>query len=91
MAEIDEIVKQVELVVEQQLAPAQIVDLSVKEAEDADGDPIFRISVVFNAKEGRLDPERVLGLIRHLRNKLGSDRFPVLSFMTSEEAADAAA
>ncbi|MCY3878471.1 MAG: hypothetical protein OXF74_04735 [Rhodobacteraceae bacterium] len=91
MTEIDKVVKQV---VQKQFAPAKIVDLTVKEAEDSDGDPILRIKVIYKAKDDRLDPERVLGLIRHLREpliKLGSDRFPIVSFMTSEEAADAAA
>lgn len=72
MAKFDDVVKRV---VQEQLAPAQIVELTVEEAEDADG-----------------DPEKVLGPVRHLRkplNKLGTDRFPVLSFMTSKEASDA--
>ena len=86
----DEIVKPV---LEAQLAPARIVNLFVTEDEDADGDPILNITVVFEAENDRLDPNRVLGLIRHLReplNESGSDRFPILSFMTSEEAAHAA-
>ncbi|MDE0521499.1 MAG: hypothetical protein OXH79_06045 [Boseongicola sp.] len=81
-------------VLEEQLAPAQIVNLSVTEDEDADGEPILDIAVVFEAEDDRLDPNQVVGLIRHLRGPLieiGSDRFPILSFMTPEEAADAAA
>ena len=53
--------------------PAQIVGLTVKEAEDADGDPILRIDVVFEAAEGRLDPKKVLGLIRNLRKPLADE------------------
>lgn len=89
------IYKIVNRVVREQLAPAQIVDLTVKEAEDADGDPILRIDVVFEAAEGRLDPKKVLGLIRNLRNPLadegGSERFPVVYFTTADEASEAAA
>ena len=87
----DEFVKRV---LEEQLAPARIVDLSVKEGKDADGEPILNITVVFEAENDRLDPNQVLGLIRHLReplNEIGSDLFPILSFMTEEEAADAPA
>ncbi|MYA87923.1 MAG: hypothetical protein F4X97_05650 [Boseongicola sp. SB0662_bin_57] len=87
----DAIVKRV---LEAQLAPAQIVDLSVTEDKDVDGEPILNITVVFEAENDRLDPSQVLGLIRHLRgplHEIGSDLFPILSFMTSEEAADAAA
>ena len=81
-------------VLEAQLAPAQIVNVFVTEDDDADGEPILNITVVFEAEDNRLDPKQVLGLIRHLRgplNESGSDRFPILSFMTSEEAADATA
>ena len=91
MANIADIVKQV---VKRELAPAQIVDLTVEEAVDADGDPIWRIKVVFKVAEDRLDPEKVLGLVRHLRGRLDefdADRFPILSFMTAEEATGAAA
>ena len=91
MTKIDDEVKRV---VEQQLAPAQIVNLTVEEAEDADGDPILRIKVIFKVAENRLDPEKVLGLIRHVRKpliELGTDHFPVFSFMTADEAADATA
>ena len=91
MANIDKIVKQV---VQNQLAPARIVNLTVMEAEDVDGDPILRIEVVFKAAGDRLDPEKVLGLGPRLPKRLhkaNADRFPVFSFMTSEEAADAAA
>ena len=91
MTKIDDVVKRV---VQEQLAPAQIIGLTVEEAEDADGDPILRIEVIFEVAENRLDPEKVLGLIRHVRKpltELGADRFPVFSFMTADEAADAAA
>ena len=90
MKNIEEIVRKV---VVEQLAPAQVINLSVMEDVDADGDPIFRIAVVFNAEKDRLDPDRVVGLTRHLRNhldELAPERFPIFSFMTVEEA-DAAA
>lgn len=83
------------MIVQQQLKPAQIVDLRVTEADDADGDPILRVEVVFKVTGDRLDPEKVLGLVRHLReplqNKLNEKRFPVFSFVTEDEASDAAA
>ena len=91
MANVDKIVKQV---FQKQLAPARIVNLTVMEAEDVDGDPILRIEVVFKVAGDRLDPEKVLGLGRRLRQRLheaNTDPFPVFSFMTSEEAAEAAA
>ncbi len=91
MTKIDKVLKRV---VEEQLSPARIVRLSVEHAEEFDGDPILRISVVFKADDDRFDPEKVLGLKRHLRKSLEeveTDSFPILSYMTEAEAADAAA
>ena len=76
-------------VLKKQLAPARVLDVRVDEGFDADGDPILRIQVVYEAEQDRLDPHKVVSLIRHLRgplNKEGSEHFPVLSFMTEEEA-----
>jgi len=44
MNEFDKILKNL---VQEQLAPARIIDLHSVEAEDADGDPILRIRVVY--------------------------------------------
>ena len=64
-------------VAESQLAPVPIVDLSVVEGSDRDGEQFLRIAVVFEVK--KLDPVKVVGLQRHLRKPLESlqeDRFP---------------
>lgn len=85
MQNIDEILKKR---IQEQLAPAQIIDVISEEAEGYDGDPILNITVVFKAENDRLDPEKVLGLISHLRptlRKLKLDRFPIPYFMTPEE------
>ncbi len=45
-------------------------------------------SVVFEAENDQLDPEKVVGLARHLRptlSKLSTDCYPVFSYMTPEE------
>ena len=82
---IDETLKRI---VQHELAPAKIVDLHSEEAEDADGDPILRIMVIYEAEQNRLDPYKVLGLVEHLRVPLRTlpvDRFPILSFMIPDE------
>lgn len=87
---IDEIVRKV---VVEQLTPAKVINLYVMEDVDTDGDPFFRIAVVFNAGKDRLDPDRVVGLTRHLRNhldELAPERFPIFSFTTVGEADTAA-
>ena len=85
MQNIDQILKER---IQEKLAPAEIVEVFSEEAEDHDGDPILNIRVVFKAKNDRLDPEKVVGLVQHLQptlRKLQMDRFPIPSFMTPEE------
>ncbi|MDE2739862.1 MAG: hypothetical protein OXH47_10090 [Paracoccaceae bacterium] len=84
---IDEVLKKI---VQEVLAPARIVDLKSERAEDADGDPILRIRVVYRAENNRLDPDKVADVIGYLRDSIkkttnGLDRFPILSFTTPEE------
>jgi hypothetical protein len=90
----DSLFEAIKKVVATQLAPARIVDVSVKEDVDHDGDRILRISVVFEAEGDRLDPKKVVGLVRHLREpfeELHEDRFPLFSFMIPSEVTGAAA
>lgn len=94
MTHSERILETIKSVVEQQLAPAQVVDVSVREDVDHVGDEILRIEIVFEVEGDRLDPERVLGLARHLREpleKLHEERFPVFSFMKPDELDGAAA
>lgn len=82
---IDEILKKV---AQKQLAPARIIDLESERAKDHDGDPILRIRVVYEAKDDRLEPKKVLGLFRCLRQPLreiDADLFPIFTFMSEEE------
>ena len=91
MQEFDEILK---IRIQEQLAPAKIVEVNSEEAEDHDGDPILNIKIVFTAENDWLDPEKVLGLALHLRpmlHKLCADCYPVFSYMTPEEIEFAAA
>ncbi len=90
----DQLTKVVTSVVEEQLAPVRIVSVSVEEDIDHDGDPVLRVSVVFESEDEDLDPDRVLGLVRHLREplkELQEARFPIFSFMTPDEVDGAAA
>jgi hypothetical protein len=89
-----ETIEAIRKVVEAQLAPAEIVDVSVREDVDSDGEDVLRVDVVFRIDGNRLDPEKVLGLVRHLREpfeKLHEDRFPIFSFMKPEDMNGAAA
>ena len=80
--------------VEKELYPAEIVDLKTEENEDADGDPVLWINVVYRTENNRLDPAKVGGLSRHLRARHGNliaDRYPLFSFMIPEEIKNATA
>lgn len=90
-AELNTLVRQV---VEKQLAPARVLDVTANEDLDHDGDLILRIEIVFETEGARLEPKKVLGLARHLREPLaaaGEKGFPVFRFLTPEERQDAAA
>ena len=88
----DQVSEAIRKVVTQQLAPTKIVDVKVSEDTDHDGDPILRIVVVFDGD--RLEPQKVVGLTRHLREpfqKLQEHRFPMFSFKKPSEIDGAAA
>ena len=75
-------------VIEERLAPMQVVDVETEEDVGHDGDEIVRIRVVFAADSGRPKAENVIGLTGLVRESLldrDIDRFPILTFMTSEE------
>lgn len=68
---------------------AEIVGVDVKPELDDDGDAILVITVVFDAEKSALDPDRVLGMVRHLRQALAKVRvndFPLLSYVSKEDA-----
>lgn len=74
---------------------ARIVSVSVKEDRDPYGSEILAVRVVYDAKEDRLDPRTVAGMVRHIRSRLLDDlceeRFPILSFIAKPEAHSEAA
>ena len=75
-------------VIEERLAPTQIVDVETDEDVDHDGDEIVRVRIIFAAESGRPKAEDVVGLTGLVREPLLDshiDRFSILTFMTSEE------
>lgn len=87
-SELDRISDTIRGVVEQQLQPARVTEVVLHGEFDHDGDPILRIQIVLEMPEGGLDPSKVRGLIRHLReplNDFSEVGFPVLSITTPAE------
>ena len=61
---------------------------------DSDGDPVLMVRIVVDTERGHLDPKALSSFIRHLRPKLdevGEGRFPITSFVSKKEAAEAGA
>jgi hypothetical protein len=83
----------IEAVIRERLSSAAIHKVVVTSDEDADGDAVLRVAVILEGKHSDLDRDKVVGLIRHLRSKLGDSEdhaaahaFPILSFMSKNEA-----
>ncbi|MCY4260577.1 MAG: hypothetical protein OXC91_09985 [Rhodobacteraceae bacterium] len=75
-------------IVQRQLSPARIVDLRSKKSEDAYGDAVLYIRVVYESEQDHLDPRKVLGLSRHVRQPLRKsfeDIYPIFSLITPDE------
>ena len=81
-------------IVKDQLAPARIAHIGFEYDEDHDGDLVLRVTVVLEEEQGRLEPQSVLGLPRHLRDpmeELHINGYPVISFMKPSDIDGAAA
>ena len=88
MQDTEEIWKTIRRVIEKRLAPTQIIDVETEDDVDHDGDEIVRVRIIFAANSGRPKAENVIGLTGLVRKPLLDshiDRFPILTFMTSEE------
>lgn len=71
-----------------QFGEIKIVTINVRPTIGADGDKIFQISLVYEGKPKRLDPEKTIGLTRKLLDRLsgaGETGFPILSFIAQSD------
>lgn len=76
-------------VVRERFADALIDSVTVEADEDSDGDPILRITVVFESEIADLETHRLTGLARHVRPSLIERReagFPIFRFMTKRDS-----
>ena len=88
MNQVEKIAKTIKVVVQEQLKPAHIIDVVVSADVDHDGFDVLKVNVVFTIEGDRLDPDKVLGLVRHLRQPfkgIQENRFPIFSFMKPNE------
>lgn len=94
MTDLDTLQRVMRPIVEEQLAPARVVELRIEEGEGFDGEAILRVVVVIEMEQDVSLGSRALGLLRHLREpmaEVNEDRFPVFSFMKPGELDGAAA
>lgn len=83
--ELEKIKADVRSVTKKLFPGADIVRIEVVPDEDADGDPIYQITVVLAAIEPVLS-EKLPGFVRHLRSGwIDDDRFPIVSFRSKAD------
>ena len=81
-------------VFQEEFSDVTLDNVELTEDVDSSGDPIIRVKFVFDVGGGRLEPEKVKGLLRHLRDslsKLDESRFPIVSFERADERTGEAA
>jgi hypothetical protein len=79
----------VEQVVRFHLSNVTISTITTSEDVSRHGDPLLRITVVFDSPDQSLEAEKVIVVTRQLRLALaerGSDEFPLVSFVSLREA-----
>jgi hypothetical protein len=83
-----ETIELIERVVRDQFPNDPIEVVHVKDATDADGEPIYDVTVV-HGKQGLLDSRKAMGIVRHTRERLlerNDSTFPIFSFMSKADA-----
>lgn len=81
----------VESTVLQHMAKSSIERVLSEEGRDHDGDPIVRVTIIFDGSKKPLDISETVGVSRHLAEKLsaaGYELFPSLRFVDKSEAGD---
>jgi hypothetical protein len=76
------------------VAPSVLKEVRVSQETDFDGDPILSLQVVIDSNGPDLKAEKVFfatGVVRAALATIGDDRFPLLSFPSSDEVAEVAA
>lgn len=77
-------------IIRRHLCTTRVLEVDVKRGQDRDGDPVLRITVVFDGEPTARDATRRVGLVRHIRAGLegeNAESFPLLSFVSKREAA----
>lgn len=74
--------------VRERFPDAAIDTVTVVADEDSDGDPILRVTVVFESEIADLEARQLASLTRHVRPKLrehNDHRFPIFRFLSKRD------
>lgn len=85
----DRIKTVIENVVRERFAGSAIEDVRIFEDVDFEGQPVLRVTVIFEPKRGKLDAEKTSGITRHIRHKLlemNEEKFPFFRFVSKADA-----
>ena len=88
----DDVAEVIETTVREHFAGADIPSVTVQPDTGSDGDPLLRVTVVFDGPDAKttLRTDRMISLVRHIRPrlwKMNDDRFPLVSFISKLDAA----
>ena len=90
----DELVTKLRKQIENKMEGLKITEVLAKQDHDHDGDPILRLQIVYDEKEGEPLATHMSALARHLRPLLIDakllDTFPVCRFLSARDFADEA-
>lgn len=62
-----------------------ILGVRIKDDVDVDGDRVLRIMIVL-AGGRSFDGKQMVGFVRHLRSRMSGNAFPIVSFVSKEDA-----
>jgi hypothetical protein len=80
----------IEEIVRRRLSTERISAVDVTSDYDGDGDPVLRITVVFKAAPSSRDAQKMIRLLADIRARLREarpDSFPLVNFVSKNEAA----
>lgn len=76
------------------LSPSRIVRILTADEFDSDGDPVLRLRVVVDYSGPAVEPKKLFsatGVVREVMANQNDNRFPLLTYPSSEEVPEAAA
>lgn len=76
-------------IVKERFADSTIDSIAVEADVDSDGEPILRVTVVFDSEIAKLEPSRLTGLVRHVKPRIMERKdgaFPIFRFMSKRDS-----